>query len=296
MTSNEEADWNKAHEVDSQTGRPTKELYTDNDPVTTIKGCGFKDRETAIRTLWLTSQPGSRHKRYWTIRAMRERARFHPHFKNSPKMQEAVVVFDDWLEYWNKKDNSKRFEDEVSQRQELIPTKANCHSQRYASSQSEQIQWLRKDVRDGLQAVKYGVTLLDKAAKFEMPAHILVALFGGPGIHGYGQHVCEQAESSNLPAFRCTCQFENRHRIEVGFLSDKSVDFNVEIKEDTKETVKLDVDMLNLGKKFPLQSFKLEWNGDKDQKQNSKIVRKRNSQSTLTSFFKKSIVKKSRVN
>ena len=38
MTSNEEADWNKAHEVDSQTGRPTKELYTDNDPVTTIKG------------------------------------------------------------------------------------------------------------------------------------------------------------------------------------------------------------------------------------------------------------------
>ena len=66
-------------------------------------GCGFKDRETAIRTLWLASQPGSRHKRYWTIRAMRERARFHPHFKNSPKMQEAVVVFDDWLEYWNKK-------------------------------------------------------------------------------------------------------------------------------------------------------------------------------------------------
>ena len=38
MTSNEEADWNKAHEVDSQTGRPTKELYTDNDPATTIKG------------------------------------------------------------------------------------------------------------------------------------------------------------------------------------------------------------------------------------------------------------------
>ena len=40
MTSNEEADWNKAHEVDSQTGRPTKELYTDNDPATTIKGKG----------------------------------------------------------------------------------------------------------------------------------------------------------------------------------------------------------------------------------------------------------------
>ena len=40
-------------------------------------------------------------KRYWTIRAMRERAKFHPHFKTSPKMQEAVLVFDDWL-LWNK--------------------------------------------------------------------------------------------------------------------------------------------------------------------------------------------------
>ena len=66
-----------------------------------IIGCGFKDRETAVRTLWLTNQPGSRHKRYWTIRAMRERAKFHPHFKTSPKMQEALVVFDDWL-LWNK--------------------------------------------------------------------------------------------------------------------------------------------------------------------------------------------------
>ena len=53
-------------------------------------------------------------------------------------------------------EKSQRFDEEVSQRQELIPTKANCHSQRFASSQSEQIQWLRKDVRDGLQAVKVG--------------------------------------------------------------------------------------------------------------------------------------------
>ena len=69
-----------------------------------IIGCGFKDRETAVRTLWLTNQPGSRHKRYWTIRAMKERAKFHPHFKTSPKMQEALIVFDDWLatRFWNK--------------------------------------------------------------------------------------------------------------------------------------------------------------------------------------------------
>ena len=47
MTSNEEADWNKAHEVDSQTGRPTKELYTDNDPATTIKGKHSKQSSKA---------------------------------------------------------------------------------------------------------------------------------------------------------------------------------------------------------------------------------------------------------
>ena len=34
MSSKDEAE----HEVDTDTGRPTKELYTDNDPVTTIKG------------------------------------------------------------------------------------------------------------------------------------------------------------------------------------------------------------------------------------------------------------------
>ena len=38
MISKDEAEWDQAHEVDTDTDRPTKELYTDNDPVTTIKG------------------------------------------------------------------------------------------------------------------------------------------------------------------------------------------------------------------------------------------------------------------
>ena len=38
MASKDEAEWDQAHEVDTDSGRPTKELYTDNDPVTTIKG------------------------------------------------------------------------------------------------------------------------------------------------------------------------------------------------------------------------------------------------------------------
>ena len=145
--------------------------------------------------------------------------------------------------------------------------------------------------------LKYGATLVDKTpAKFELEAHTLVAFFGGPGIHGYGQHVCEQAESLNLPAFRCTCQFQAIHRIEVGFLSN-DVDFKVEVKENVTEKVHLDVSILNLGKKFPFKSFTLEWNGQKELKENSKIIPKRSTtQSTLTSFFKKTVVKKSRVN
>ena len=143
--------------------------------------------------------------------------------------------------------------------------------------------------------LKYGATLVDKKPdKFEMEAHILVAFFGGPGIHGYGQHVCEQAESLNLPAFRCTCHFEGIHRVEVGSLSN-NVNFEVEIKGNVTEKVHLDVSILNLGKKFPFKTFTLEWNGQKELKENSKIIPKRSSKSTLTSFFKKTVVKKSRV-
>ena len=45
-------------------------LYTDENPATTIKGTGFKDKKTAERTILLTSQKGVRYKQYWTIRAM----------------------------------------------------------------------------------------------------------------------------------------------------------------------------------------------------------------------------------
>ena len=81
----------------------------------------------------------------------------------------------------------------------------------------------------------------------------------------------------------------------MGFLSN-DVNFEVEINENVTEKVHLDVSILNLGKKFPFKSFSLEWNGQKELKENSKIMPKRSSQSTLTSFFKKTVVKKNRIN
>merc|ERR1719424_653092 len=71
----------EAAEFDRLHGIGTKEehsIFTDRDPATSIKGCGFKDRSTALQTLLLIEQPGSRYKQYWTVRAMLERAKRHP--------------------------------------------------------------------------------------------------------------------------------------------------------------------------------------------------------------------------
>ena len=70
------ADWDAAHPPGAD-GVPNR-LYTDEDPVTTIKGMSFKDAEAASRTIVLAQQPGARYKTYWCIRAMAERARRHP--------------------------------------------------------------------------------------------------------------------------------------------------------------------------------------------------------------------------
>jgi hypothetical protein len=65
-------------------------LYTDEHPATTIKGTGFKNKHIAERTIELTSQVGARYKQYWTIRAMRERAAYHPN--QTDGMRDAILV------------------------------------------------------------------------------------------------------------------------------------------------------------------------------------------------------------
>src|SRR6056300_1057498 len=89
-----EDQWNKAHATTQNDNIPSR-LYTDENPATTIKGTGFKNKRIALRTIDLTSQPGARYKQYWTIRAMRERAAHHPH--PTQGMRDAIEVFDEWL-------------------------------------------------------------------------------------------------------------------------------------------------------------------------------------------------------
>eukprot|EP00122_Pirum_gemmata_P004341 Pgem_evm1s3942 len=91
-TSNEE--WQNKHEINAN-GVP-KHLYTDENPVTTLKGCGFKNKKIALQTIHLSGQECILYKRFWTIKTMRERASHHPKYENSKDMQEAVQVFDKW--------------------------------------------------------------------------------------------------------------------------------------------------------------------------------------------------------
>ena len=65
MSSSAARNWDRAHYVagtSTDDGRVPSRLYTDENPATTIKGTGFKNRAIAERTIRLTSQPGVRYK------------------------------------------------------------------------------------------------------------------------------------------------------------------------------------------------------------------------------------------
>ena len=93
--SQEEETWAKHHQPVSGSGSVPCRLYTDEDPATTIKGLGFKDAATARTTIRLSGQPGSLYKQFWTIKAMAERARHHPH--QTTGIKAALKIFDEWL-------------------------------------------------------------------------------------------------------------------------------------------------------------------------------------------------------
>ena len=76
-------------------------LYSDNNPNTTIKGFGYKDKKTAIATIKKIEKT-KRGKLYkWqVINTMYNRAKYHKH--RTKDMEEAMKVFKKWL------DNNKR--------------------------------------------------------------------------------------------------------------------------------------------------------------------------------------------
>ena len=80
-------------------------LYSDDHPDTTQKGTGFKDAATAKRTLEIIrSKP--RKRQVWTVNAMLNRAKYHPHQTSS--MREAMQIFEDWMtEYRQEKQGGR---------------------------------------------------------------------------------------------------------------------------------------------------------------------------------------------
>lgn len=73
------------------------DLYTDAHPKTTLQGVGFKDADTAIRTIHkVESSKKSDHHKYLIIHTMYYRAKYHPH--QTKEMKEAMKIFKDWLD------------------------------------------------------------------------------------------------------------------------------------------------------------------------------------------------------
>lgn len=75
-------------------------LYSDDNPKSTIKGTGFKDKDTAKKTLKLISKRSIKYK-ITTINALYNRAKNHPH--QTEDMIEAMTVFKNWLDKNKKK-------------------------------------------------------------------------------------------------------------------------------------------------------------------------------------------------
>jgi inhibitor of KinA sporulation pathway (predicted exonuclease)/DNA-directed RNA polymerase subunit RPC12/RpoP len=192
-------EWEQNHPTTD--GVPSR-LFTDENPATTIKGTGFKDREMAERTIFLTSQKGVRYKQYWTIKAMRERAAFHPH--QSSGMRDAIIVFDKWLKEEEgtaplSKQERIQLELEWKEYRKLCDSAANSHS--YSNSPSkEDLKRAREDLRSGRDCLLQGLSLSqhkfkERSSSFVFPLTAFTALFGGPGLHGYGKHQLNAIES-----------------------------------------------------------------------------------------------------
>lgn len=69
-------------------------LYTDNNPETTIKGLGFKNAEKAIHTLDKIKNKNIIYQKQVVI-TMYNRAKFHPY--RNKDMEKAMKIFEKWM-------------------------------------------------------------------------------------------------------------------------------------------------------------------------------------------------------
>lgn len=131
---------------------------------------------------------------------MRERAANHPH--QTDGMRDAIAVFDDWLEeYQDPSMEEKRLQKkEWDVFKKLCESSANQHS--YGRDPTvEELNRARTDVSDGQRLL---TRLLIQRRPNEQPSQRIlfpltsfVALFGRPGLHGYGKHVIDSEQCTS---------------------------------------------------------------------------------------------------
>jgi len=123
---------------------------------------------------------------------MRERAAHHPHPTGG--IRDAIVVFDEWLSNYEEpsEEEKKEQREEWKVFRKLCQSDANQNSCGKNPSKGE-LDRARSDILDGQRLLfellrtcrpNRGST----STPITFPLTSFVALFGGPGLHGYGKH------------------------------------------------------------------------------------------------------------
>ena len=134
-------------------------------------------------------------------------------------MQEAMVVFKEWLD--KRKDGCNKLEEgreeilkEKAQRLKLVNSFANAHSRSNCSNDKEFNDYAKSDKADAVKTLRKAAQTNNRKW-FMFSITSFVAMFGGPGDHGYGRHVCTSAKEKELSSFFCLCDpcYVGVHRI-----------------------------------------------------------------------------------
>ena len=261
----EDSVWRRYHQHNVKSGGVPTRLFSDDDPATTIKGLGFRNAVMAQKTIRLSGQPGCAYKQYWTVRAMAERARFHPH--PTADMRAALAVFDDWLRARRTLDGTCPSVPPLERAQRLLLSQspANAHARSRCVSDTEHRNLLARDRRVALAALRSATT----GVEFSLPSTAFVAIFGSPGEHGYGSHICNDANKAGLASWRCLCGFQSQHTLRVVSLASLLQSANISYPK--------------MGK-MRIEAFELMYDGVK---QKARLYCKpARGQSTLKRFFR----------
>ena len=81
------------------------ELYTNAHPKSTVKGTGYKNKETAEKTLLLIQKKTKKYQ-FLIINILYQRAKYHKH--QTQGMKDAMKVFRKWLNHYQKEKNRKK--------------------------------------------------------------------------------------------------------------------------------------------------------------------------------------------